>query len=60
MILDIHKLSKSIKDLDHIGVAPLNTEGNTYTNAKHKAQILNKQFEYVFTSTDMLSMPPTS
>ena len=58
MILDIHKLSKSIKDLDHIGVAPLNNEGNT--NANHKAQIFNNQFEYVFTSTDMLSMPPTS
>ena len=45
------------KKKDHTGVAPLNDEGNTYTDAKHKAQILNKQFESVFTNEDVLSIP---
>jgi len=42
---------------DHFGVAPLNDGGTTYTEAKQKAQILNKQFESVFTNEDVTNVP---
>ena len=29
----------------------------TYTEAKQKAQILNKQFEFVFTNEDVTNVP---
>ena len=36
---------------------PLNDGGTTYTEAKQKAQILNKQFESVFTNEDVTNVP---
>ena len=51
-----HSYIKNRKN-DHFGVAPLNDGGTTYTEAKQKAQILNKQFESVFTNEDVTNFP---
>lgn len=41
---------------EHNGIAPLNSEGQTHTDPVSKANILNKQFESVFSKPSPLSL----
>ena len=42
---------------DQFGVAPLNVDDTCINNSKDKAESLNKQFQSVFTSENLLHMP---
>ena len=43
------------KRKDNTGVAPLKNGDTVCTDAKHKACVLNKQFQFVFTAEDLSS-----
>ena len=45
---------KYIKNLrqDNVGVAPIRSKGKLHTNSKSKAELLNQQFQSVFTNED--------
>ena len=43
--------------IDQFGVAPLNVDDTCINNSKDKAESLNKQFQSVFTSENLLHMP---
>ena len=47
---------KSVKK-DSSGVAPLKENGAVVSNARGKADILNRQYESVFTSEDLINLP---
>ena len=42
---------------DSVGVAPLRSQGDTFSDASDKAKILNKQFSSVITQEPPGSMP---
>ena len=42
---------------DSAGVAPLHSQGDTFSDASNKAKILNNQFSSVFTQEPIGSMP---
>ena len=42
---------------DHSGVSPLTVNGKTSSSAKDKAEILNNQFQSVFTKENLLNIP---
>ena len=40
------------KKRDHIGISPLKDQGKLYTNNKEKAELLNRQYQSVFTKEE--------